>query len=102
MKFCLFLFATSQGIVFDILFELWDPQIKPSWSRTGPWISVRAKNEKLLKIQKAADLHSTVMTMMIIMQLPMGVIMTITIMMHLTLNGEQVVQGNIFKMSTKY
>ena len=61
-------------------------------------------NEKLLKIQKAADLHSTVMTMMIIMQLLMGVIMTITIMMHLTLNAEQVAQGNIFKMclSTKY
>ena len=64
----------------------------------------KSLNEKLLKIQKAADLHSTVMTMMIIMQLLMGVIMTITIMMHLTLNAEQVVQGNIFKMclSTKY
>ena len=42
------------------------------------------------------------MTMMIIMQLLTGVIMTITIMMHLTLNAEQVVQGNSFKMGTKY
>ena len=46
--------------------------------------------------KKVADSHS-VMTMMIIMRLLMGVIMTIMIMMHLTLNAEQVVLGNILK-----
>ena len=101
MKFCLFLFATSQGIIFDLFIQTFrHPRSETSWSWPC-WRSVNlcfSRNilsEKVSKIQKVVDLPSTIMTMMIIMSLLMGVITTITIMMHLILNVEQVVQGNI-------
>ena len=103
MKFCLFLFATSQGIIFDLFIQTFRyPRSETSlswtcWRSVNLCFSLNILSEKLSKIQKAADLPSTIMTMMIIMSLLMEVITTITIMMHLILNVEQVVQGNILK-----